>query len=368
MQAKIPRASALEVIQAAQAVTSGKARADISSAQNILLEAGEDGQLRLSVTDYETSMRAVVPGEATEPGRVAVPVDRLADILKESDSEEAELAAEGPHLSVTLTGAKYKVFGVDVDEFPEVPAPDPSGGVEVPAAALRQMIQRTQYSAAAERSRYTLNSVRWEQPADGKLRLVGCDGHRLAMVDLEVEGAFGGPALVPLKAVGVIEKVLAAADAEAAAVCKVNENRLDIRVGESVLGTLLLEGSYPDYGSAIRDEGEHPVVIDPTTLARAVRQAALLADKASKTVRVALRDGRMVLSAASAGAGGGEAEVETAAAYAGPDVELLFNPDFMIDILKASSGEAVTLDVVGPGSAARLGAGDWLNIVMPVQV
>lgn len=369
MKVKIPRAGALEVIQAAQAVTSGSSRADVSSSQNILLEAGDDGLLRLSVTDYETSMRAVVPGEAIEPGRVAVPVDRLADILKESDAEEAELVAEGAHLTVTLTGAKYKVFGVDVDDFPEMPAPDAAGGVELPAAALRQMLQRTQYSAAKERSRYTLNSVRWEQlEGSGHLRLVGCDGHRLAIMDHETEGLLGDEVLVPMKAVAVIEKVLAAAPAEAVATCKSHENRLDIQVGESSIGTLVLEGAYPEYMGVVREAGEHPIVIDPTTFARVVRQAALCADKASKTVRVAMRDGRMVLSAASAGAGGGEAEVEMAAPYAGPDVEILFNPDFVVDILRAASGEAVTLDVVGAGSAARLSAGDWLNIVMPVRV
>lgn len=368
MQVKIPRAGALEMIQAAQAVTSGSSRADVSSSQNVLLEAGEDGQLRLSVTDYETSMRAVVPGEALAPGQVVVPVDRLADILKESAAEEAELVADGAHLIIRLTGAEYKVFGATTDDFPEMPTPDPSGGVEIPAATLRQMLQRTRYSAASERSRYTLNSVRWEQLEDGKLRIIGCDGHRLALMDQEVTGTLGEPALIPMKAIAVIEKVLAAAPAEAIAICKAHENRLDIQVGEAVLGTLALEGAYPDYSSVIRDEGEHPVVIDPTVMARVVRQAALCVDKASKTVRVAMHDGRMVFSATSAGAGGGEAKVEMATSYAGPDVEILFNPDFVLEILKAAGGEAVTLDLVGSTSAARMGAENWLNIVMPVQV
>lgn len=367
MQVKIPRAGALAVVQAAQAVTSGSSRADVSTSPNVLLEAGDDGQLRLAVTDYETSLRAIVPGEALAPGRVMVPVDRLADILKESDGEEAELTGEDAHLNVSLPGAKYKVFGMDAADFPEMPTPDPTGGIEVPTTVLRQMLQRTRYAAASERSRYTLNSVRWEQPEDGKLRLVGCDGHRLSRMDHEVSGTLGDPALVPLKAVAVIEKVLAAAAEDAVAICRVNKNYLDIAVGDTVLGTLLLEGKYPDYASVIREPGEHPVVIDPTTLARAVRQTALLADKASRTVQVALRDGRLVLSATSAGAGGGEAEVESAAPYAGPDVELLFNPDFLLEILKATGGEAVTLDVVGSTTSARIGAENWLNIVMPVQ-
>lgn len=366
MQAKIPRSGALEVVQAAQAVTSGSSRADISSAQNILIEADEKGVLRLSVTDYETSMRAVLPGEASAPGRVIVPVDRVADILRESDGDEADLVAEGAHLHVSLPGAKYKVFGADSAEFPEIPDLDPSGGVEVPAEALRQMLLRTRYSAASERSRYTLNSVRWEHPKDGTLRLIGCDGHRLAMADIKASGSLGEPALVPLKAIAAIEKVLAAAPEDVAAVCRTRENRLEMGVGETRLGTLLLEGTYPDYMGVIPNSGGNVVTIDPNPLLRAVRQAALLADKASRTVRVNLREGRMVLSATSAGAGGGEAEVEVGVSYAGPDTDLVFNPDFLFDILRASGGEAVELDTAG-GHAVRIGVENWLNVIMPVD-
>ena len=205
MRAQIPREPLLGALQVAQSVVGGGG-ADRTVVQDVRITAGPDG-IRLRATDYELGARLVVPeSEVMEQGDAVVPVARLVKILREAEAPSVLCFTEGAHLKIELPTARYTVNGVAPEEFPEFPEPDAKGGVSIAANELRTMVRRTQYAAATERSRYTLNGVRWEGVRGG-LRLVATDGRRLAMVEHKTDGGTASkvipPAIVPL---GVAEQ------------------------------------------------------------------------------------------------------------------------------------------------------------------
>lgn len=370
MQVQVPREPFLGALQVAQSVVGG-GRADRTSAQDVRLIADKQG-LRCLATDYELAVRLVVAGaEIVEPGEAVVPVTRLVGILRENDAATVTLKSNGAHLDITVPGAKYQVNGAAPDEFPEVPEPDPADGIEIDAQVLRDMIKRTQFAAATERSRYTLNGVRWEG-IKGGLRLVATDGRRLALIDFKTGGTGHAkavpPAIVPLKATAVLEKVLAAAG-ETTVRCKVVDNRIVMAAGDTLFSALLLEGQYPEYGGVIRDPGDHPAQVEPAALLRAVRQATPLADHETRAVQVTFKKGTAVFEAKSSGAGGGTAEVRLDVPYTGPTVKIAFDPAFLSDALRALGNREATLDVVGPSAAAVLRTDDgYTNVIMPITL
>jgi DNA polymerase-3 subunit beta len=370
MQAQVPREPFLGALQVAQSVVSG-GRADRTSVQDVRLIADKQG-LRCLATDYELGVRLIVAGaEIDDKGEVVVPVTRLVGILRESDAATVELVSDGAHLKVNVPGAEYHINGAAPDEFPEVPEPDPTDGIEIDAPTLRDMIKRTQFAAATERSRYTLNGVRWEG-IKGGLRLVATDGRRLALIDHQTGGTGHAkavpPAIVPLKATAVLEKVLAGAG-DATVVCKVVDNRVVVAAGDTLFSALLLEGQYPEYSGVIREPGDHPAPVDPQALLRAVRQATPLADHETRAIQVTFRKGAAVFEANSAGAGGGTAKVEIPLPYKGPKVKIAFDPAFLSDALRALGGHDATLDVAGPSAAAVLRTDDgYTNVIMPITL
>jgi len=361
MQAQVPREPFLGALQVAQSVVSG-GRADRTSVQDVRL-IGDTHGLRCLATDYELGVRLIVEGaEIKTKGEVVVPVTRLVGILRESDAATVELQSDGAHLQINVPGAEYHVNGAAPEEFPEVPEPDPSDGIEIDAPVLRDMIKRTQFAAATERSRYTLNGVRWEGIRGG-LRLVATDGRRLALIDHKTGGtghAKAVPAsIVPLKATAVLEKVLAGSG-DAAVLCKVVDNRVVVAAGDTLFSALLLEGQYPEYGQVIRAPGDHPAQVEPAALLRAVRQATPLTDQETRAT---------VFEAKSAGAGGGTAKVEIELPYKGPKVTIAFDPAFLSDALRALGSHEASLDVAGPSAAAVLRTEDgYTNVIMPITL
>lgn len=370
MKAKLPRDPFLGALQVALSVVSG-ARTDRAVLQDVKLTADKQG-IRVSATDYELALRVGVPeGEVLEPGVAVVPAARLVAILRESEAPAIECHTDGAHLTVQTPTARYTIFGTAPEEFPEIPEPDASGGITVERPALREMIRRTTFAAATERSRYTLNGVRW-QGVKGHLRLVATDGRRLAFAEHKVGGKGVEktipPAIVPLKAMAVLEKLLGTGP-DSPVTCKVVENRIVVTTGDAAFSALLLEGQFPEYEGVIRAAGAKPAALDAAGLLRAVRQAVPLTDQDTRTVRVKLKPGGAVLRARSAGTGGGEAEVEVALKYDGPEVEIAFDATFLGDALRAIGTAEATLDVAGPSAAAVLRAGEgYVNVIMPITL
>lgn len=366
MKVKVPKAGALEVLQLAQTVVAGGGRAGVSSLRDVLIKADATRGILLTATDYETAVLAPIPGEVAEPGEVVAPVERLTAILKETRGDTAEVrTTDEGHLRVEVAGAGYTVFCVKRETFPEVADPDPKGGATLPAAALLKMLRRTRFAAATERSRYTLNAVKFER-RKGVLRLVATDGRRLAQMDCAAKGDLGAVALLPLKAAVILEQALAGAPEDAEAVCRTVDNRLVLSVGGVRLSALLLEGQYPDYESVLRKPGEPLAEAAAPDLLRAARQAALLADQSTLSLRVTLREGRALMRATSSGAGGGEADAEAEAAYAGPERSASLDAGMLQDILRAAEEDRVSIDMHSPGQAVIFRWGDWISVLMPI--
>ena len=370
MQAQIPREPWLTALQVAHSVIGGGG-ADRTVVQDVRVSATADG-VTLRTTDYELGVRLVVPGsEVMEPGEVVVPVARLVKILRESEAPAVRCQTEGAHLRLELPGARYTVHGVAPEEFPEFPEPETTGGVTLPAAALRDMLRRTQFAAAVERSRYTLNGVRFEGVRGG-LRLVATDGKRLALIEHKTEGGTASkaipPAIVPLKAAAVLEKILAATP-ETTITCRVVDNRLAVSAAGTHFSALLLEGQYPEYQGVIREPGPSPLPVQPSALLQALRQAMPLTEDESRAVKITLAEGKATFTAQLAGAGGGRAEVEVEFPYTGAPLTIAFDAVYLRDALRAIGSEAAQLDVVSGSAAAVFRTAEgYTNVVMPITL
>ncbi len=369
MKTQIPREPLLTALQVAASVVLG-ARGDRQALQDVKLTAGEPG-VRLYATDYELGLRLAVPGaEVREAGTVVTSAKMLLDVLRELDAPTVDMEAEGTKLTIHAPGSRFTIHTAPAEEFPEVPEPDLAGALALPREDLRGMIRRASYAAAIEKSRYALHGVRWEA-RKGRLRLVATDGRRLALVERKgIGGGTGGiaGAIVPLKAMAVLEKILGEDPAESVA-ARVLENRLVIGTERALLTALLLEGQYPEYEAVIPAAGTITATAKASVLLRGVRQVTPLADQASRAIRLRLRPGGALLKARSAGAGGGEAEVEVPLSYEGPEISAAFNPDFLADALRAAGDAEVTLDMGGGATAAAIREGEGnVAVIMPVTL
>jgi DNA polymerase-3 subunit beta len=367
MRVKAERKELQEAASLVQGIVPSKTSRPIL--QNFLLEA-RDNHLFIQGTDMEVGISLKVEKiEVQEEGKVVVPATKVVEILSKVLDGEVELYTEDQALRIQTSHGNFKVLGDKPEDFPAMEDFNMDNAFEIEGETLAEMVKKTVFAAATERTRYALNGI-YLMTKDKKLEMVATDGKRLARIIRPVAGAKDSDGvIVPTKCINNLEKIsLAAGEGGHAAVkILIHENSIYTSTTNCTLTSRLIDGHFPDYEAVLPKGTENVLSIPVKELQQAVIEGALLGDRESHAVRFGFKDGKMHLSSRSPDVG--EAQVELKVEYEGSDLEIAFNPDYILDVLRALGGGDVKIRFKDSSSAALVDpGGNYFYIVMPVSV
>ena len=346
------------------------------------------GLLTLAGTDAEIALTLRTERvEVEQPGGALVPADKLAQIVRAEDNEPTlTLEADDDLLHIRGADAHFQLRGFPTADFVDIPSYDSvvrvSGGARsftARAGALAEAVRRTLFAAAKENSRYAINGVLMKR--DGKkLEFVSTDGRRLALSRTTLESEEGEPVapIVPAKALTLLGKLLD--DPNEPVGVAVSDQQIAFAVGlepgadeptaRAVLCSNLIEAAFPPYEDVIPKDQSIKVGFDREILASAVRRAALLTNEESRGVRMAFSGQGRTLELSSRVPEMGEAKIDVeVASYEGDDIEIGFNPSYIVDGLKVIDKPEVTVEMKASGKPGLFRSGnDFLYVVMPVTL
>ena len=115
-------------------------------------------------------------------------------------------------MAVNAGRARFNLSTLPRDDFPVIAEGDLPTSFELPAATLREIVDKTRFAISTEETRYYLNGIFLhvtdeDQPV---LKAAATDGHRLARFTLpRPDGAEGMPdIIIPRKCVSELRKML----------------------------------------------------------------------------------------------------------------------------------------------------------------
>ncbi len=323
--------------------------------------------LTLVATDLEAGCRfEVTQVEVQEEGEALVPVQKFADIVRESSGEEAlTIATDKDSCSITGAGSRFKLLGFDPGEYPAVAEFSDKADFQVSAEVLGGLIDRTLFAAARAHSHYAISGVLWEATGK-KLQLIATDGHRLALAKASLPAAGADTsAIVPSKLMNLLQRAVGAS--EETLDVKITETQILVRTAKAVLLSSLVQGNFPKYQDVVPKDCNQKASLDTGMFAHRIRQAALLTNEESRGVRLAFETGKVTLTSRAPETG--EAEVTMQVGYDGEPMNVAFNPVFLTDALKVMGSDEITLEFSAPNKPAVLKSGtEFLYVVMPVDL
>ena len=340
---------------------------------NLLLEV-DNVTLRISATDLELSVRVTCPAKVGKEGSGAVPAKRLVEIVRSlPDAEIRFKSLENHWVQVTCERSSFKLVGMAKDNFPTLPE-IPKALANIPSSALISMIQKTIFAISNEESRYTLNGALLMLKPE-KVMMVATDGHRLALVERQVE--VGGlknelRVLIPKKAMSELLRILAELSGGVPVEFSKDDNHLFFSAGGRVLMSRVLTGQFPNYEAVLPRENNRIVEIDKDVVAAAVRRVALLADERSRAIRVQFDKDRLEIFSSSGDYG--EAHETLDAQYQSEALQIGFNYQYLLDFLNVvDGGGKVRMEFKDEQSAGQFRpVGDesyqYRYVVMPMRV
>lgn len=334
MKAVISKVDLVNIIGKIQSIVPVKPTSPILA--NVLLEAIDD-QLIISATDLTVSMRCHVEAKVIEEGSIALPARRFFQLIRELTSPQIKISAQTTEVAEITTGTSvFKINGMNKSEFPHLPDLSESPEILLTHATLKEMFSKTAFCTAREDSRYMLNGVQL-QIANQRATLIGTDGKRLAKiaVGLDIDATLQGTYILPLKAVEEMIKML---DESSSLIrLSLGIDKISLEAGSMTLITKLLSGQYPDVERVIPSKLSYEFSVHREELMTLLRQVSLFTSEASNSVRFSFETGQLHLAAMSSEVG--EGRVSMPVDYAGPKLDIAFNPFFFVDILRHSKDE-----------------------------
>jgi DNA polymerase-3 subunit beta len=234
------------------------------------------------------------------------------------------------------------------------------------------MIDRTRFAISNEETRYYLNGIYFHATTSNDvpvMRAVATDGHRLARVEMPLpNGAAEMPAvIVPRKAINEIRKLIDDTDGDISV--SLSDSKLCFAFGDIVLTTKLIDGTFPDYERVIPSGNDKTLQVNCKIFADAVDRVATISTEKSRSVKLQLDDGSLVLSASSPESGTAREELEVS--YGSGAMEIGFNSRYLLDIANQIEGEGAVFSLADAASPTIVRDQDdesSLYVLMPMRV
>ncbi len=302
----------------------------------VLIEASDEGTLTLSAFDYEVSAKITVAAEVAEPGTVLVLGRLLADISRNLPDRPIDVRTDGNKVQVTCGSSRFSLLLMPADDYPTLPSSPAISGT-IAGDVFTQAVAQVAIAADRGDTLPILTGVRVEIDGE-KITLLATDRYRLAMRELNWNPEntdASHVALVPSRTLSDTAKALGASgsiEIHLGAADNGMSGLIGFEAGQRRATTRLLDGEYPKVTSIFPSSADTESVIETVALVEAVKRVALVAER-NAPVRLRFTEGQVVIEAGS----GDDAQASEAveAVLTGPEIEIAFNPQFLLDGLGA---------------------------------
>jgi DNA polymerase-3 subunit beta len=337
---------------------------------NVLLQV-EDGQLSITGTDLEVEMVAHIPLDGEfEPGETTVPAKKFVDIIKSlSQDEQVGLELIENKVKLSTTKSRFTLSTLPATEFPSLEDSLGLADIKLNVDELKSVISDTQFAMAQQDVRYYLNGMLFDFSPDKKLIAVATDGHRLAMSSTDIESDIQErqQAIVPRKGVLELNRFLSSVDE--AIQLQISGNHIKASSNHFSFTSKLVDGKYPDYEKVLPKGGDKLVVANRSNLRDSLQKASILCNEKFRGVRFNLLNGQVKIH--SNNPEQEEAEIELEVDYNGPDLEIGFNVNYMLDVLGTVSSENVKLTFSDANSSLlveEIDGSTSVYVIMPMRL
>jgi DNA polymerase-3 subunit beta len=349
-------------------------RTTIPILSNVLLAA--DGvSLELKATDLDLEINEATPASVERAGATTVPAHLLYDIVRKlPDGAEVMLKLDesGNSMSVISGRTSFKLQCLPQSDFPQLSAGSFPHIFRLDSAALKGLIEKTQFAISTEETRYYLNGIylhAYETGGKLKLRAVATDGHRLARAEVDAPaGSESMPGvIIPRKTVSELQKLLDNPDV--AVTVELSDTKIRLTIGGVVITSKLIDGTFPDYQRVIPTGNDKKLTIDRQSFAAAVDRVSTISSERGRAVKLTIADGQVVLAVNNPDSG--SATEEVAADYSADPIEIGFNAKYLLDVAGQLVGPEARILLADAGSPTLIqdtADEQALYVLMPMRV
>lgn len=313
--------------------------------EGILITA-KNNNIVLTTNDSEIGMEYIInETEIIEEGKAVIDCRMFGDIIRKLPNSDITIYINEKNLLVIeCEGSTYKLSTMNADEFPTLPTINVEKSIKLPQKVFKEIIKKTSFAVSIEENKPIFTGALLEAK-DSKLYLVAVDGFRLALRKTPVfSDSDYFSAIVPGKYLNEISKNLS--EDEEMIKIGIEKNQALFELPNCKIVTRLLEGEFLNYNNVIPKDRETRIKVNKANLQSAIERASIFSVSSSEKerkypIKMFINLGSIIVSCTSQI---GDAKEEVLVETTGKELEIGFNPKYMLDALKAIEDEEIYMD------------------------
>ena len=332
----------------------------------ILIDATTN-EIKFTGNDMELGIETIVEGEIIEKGKIAIDAKLFSEIVRKLPDNDITLTTDSNNNAlITCEKSKFNIAGKSGDDFSYLPAIIKDKMITLSQCQLKEVINQTIFSIAINDNNKMMTGELFEVN-EGTLKVVGLDGHRIAIRNIKLEGRSDDVRVViPGKTLQEISKILNA-DAESFVNIYFTNNHVLFEFDQTHVVSRLIEGDYFKISQMLSNDYETKVSINKKEFLDSIDRANLLIREGDKKpIIINILNGLLQVNVNSAiGALNEDIDIDKE----GKDIMIGFNPKFLMDALRVIDDENVTMYLVNHKSPCfiRDKEENYIYLILPVN-
>ena len=339
---------------------------------NFLFEF-ENDELKISASDLETTMSAIIEVGADESGSIAIPAKLLLDTLKTFPEQPLTFTVEENNIiEISSDSGKYALAYADGEEFPKAIELDGASSIILNGAVLAEAISKTIFASGNDDLRPVMSGVFFRFSPEG-LIFVSTDAHKLVKyIRNDVFANETSEFIMPKKPLNLLKNILSSSNSDVKV--DFNESNAKFTFDNISLVCRLIDGKYPNYEAVIPKENPNRLILNRSMFLNSVRRVSIFSSKSTHQIRLKMAGTELKISAEDIDFSN-KADERLQCSYEGDDMQIGFNSRFLLEMLNNLSATDVMLEMSLPNRAGILTPLDGLEegenitmLVMPVMI
>ena len=341
-------------------------RTTMSILECILIDASTN-EIKFTANDMELGIETIVEGEIIEKGKVAIDAKIFSEIVRKLPDNDITIETDDNYTStITCEKSKFNIAGKSGDDFSYLPVIIKEKSISLSQFTLKETINQTIFCTSPNDNNKMMTGELFEVK-DNVLKVVGLDGHRIAIRNINLSGnADDVKVVVPGKTLNEISKILSS-DAESVVNIYFTNNHILFEFDNTMVVSRLIEGEYFKINQMLSSDYETKVVINKKEFLDSIDRANLLIREGDKKpIIINITDGSLEVKVQSAI---GSLNEDIDINKEGKDIMIGVNPKFLIDALRVIDDETVDIYLVNPKAPCfiRDKEENYIYLILPVN-
>ena len=318
--------------------------------------------------DLELGIQNTVEGKIEEHGKIAVNASIFSNIVRKLPENDVFISTEGEKINIVCEKSKFSILGKTGDDFTYLPDVERNDFISLSQYTLKNIINKTIFSVSNNEGNGMMTGELMEIKEDS-LKMVALDGHRIAIRKIGLkEKAKEEKIIIAGKTLNEISKILGG-DTEKEVKIYITEKHVVFEFENTIVVSRLLEGNYYNIDSMLSNQFSSTVKVKRKELIDCIERAALLVkEDDKKPIIMMISESSMKLKINTAiGSMNEIIDIEKS----GENMNIGFNPKYLIDALRAIEEEIITLYLVSPKAPCFIRNDDekdnYCYLILPVN-